>query len=70
MGRRAADVEAQASGPIMNPVEMAMPNEKAVDEAIGRIPRYVEMFQVAFPGEEPAISRTWARPLAPSSAAS
>jgi len=54
----------------MNPVEMAMPNEKAVDEAIGRIPRYVEMFQVAFPGEEPAISRTWARPLAPSSAAS
>jgi cytochrome c peroxidase len=53
---RAADVEAQASGPIMNPVEMAMPNEKAVDDAIGRIPRYVEMFQVAFPGEEPAIS--------------
>jgi cytochrome c peroxidase len=53
---RAADLETQVSGPLMNPVEMAMPNEKAVVDAIGRIPRYVEMFNLAFPGDDHVIS--------------
>ena len=53
---RAVDVEAQALGPITNPVEMAMPNEQAVIDALSVVPRYVEMFRTAFPSEERPIS--------------
>lgn len=48
---RAPDVEAQALGPILNPVEMAMPAAPAV---IGRLKAdadYRRMFAAAFPGE-------------------
>jgi cytochrome c peroxidase len=53
---RAADVEAQAPVPITNPVEMAMPNEQAVVDALSVVPRYVEMFRTAFPTDEHPIS--------------
>jgi cytochrome c peroxidase len=53
---RAADVEAQALVPITNPVEMAMPNEQAVVDALSVVPRYVEMFRAAFPNDERPIS--------------
>ena len=53
---RAADVEAQARGPIMNPIEMAMPNDKAVIAVLKAIPGYVEMFAKAFPGERKPIT--------------
>jgi cytochrome c peroxidase len=53
---RAVDVEAQAAGPIMNPVEMNMPNEGAVVDALAGVPRYVEMFRAAFPGEAQPMS--------------
>jgi cytochrome c peroxidase len=53
---RAADVEAQAPAPITNPVEMAMPNEQAVVDALSVVPRYVEMFRTAFPTDEHPIS--------------
>lgn len=53
---RAVDVEAQAIVPITNPVEMAMPNEQAVVEALAIVPRYVEMFRTAFPNDEHPIS--------------
>ncbi len=53
---RASDLEAQALGPIMNPVEMAMPNEQAVVDALSVVPRYVQMFRAAFPNEERSIS--------------
>jgi len=53
---RAADVEEQAAGPIMNPVEMDMPNEKAVVDVLVRVPPYVEMFHKAFPNDEHPIS--------------
>lgn len=53
---RAADVEAQALVPITNPVEMAMPNEQAVVDALSVVPRYVELFHTAFPSEEHPIS--------------
>lgn len=48
---RAADVEEQAKGPVMNPVEMAMPDEKTVIATLSSMPEYVALFKKAFPGE-------------------
>ena len=53
---RAADVEEQALGPILNPVEMAMPNEAAVIAVLTSIPGYKDMFAAAFPGEDNPIT--------------
>jgi len=53
---RAIDLEAQAVGPIMNPVEMDMPNEGAVVDVLACVPRYVELFRAAFPGDDHPIS--------------
>lgn len=53
---RAADVEEQATGPILNPVEMAMPDEARVVATLESIPTYVEMFEKAFPGEDRPIT--------------
>ncbi len=46
---RAADLVEQAKGPVLNPVEMAMPSEEAVVELLKSIPGYVEAFGKAFP---------------------
>ena len=46
---RAPTVEAQAKMPILNPVEMAMPDEKAVVGVLKSIPGYAEKFKAAFP---------------------
>ncbi|MEM9174780.1 MAG: cytochrome c peroxidase [Myxococcota bacterium] len=48
---RAPDVEAQAKGPVLNPIEMAMPNEEAVVALLGSIPGYVDAFAAAYPDE-------------------
>jgi cytochrome c peroxidase len=53
---RAATVEEQAKGPILNPVEMAMPSEAAAVAAIRSVPEYVGQFQAAFPGEADPIT--------------
>lgn len=53
---RAVDVEAQALGPVMNPVEMAMPSEMEVLNRIKADQNYVEMFSKAFPGQPDAIT--------------
>ncbi|MEZ4332494.1 MAG: cytochrome-c peroxidase [Myxococcota bacterium] len=53
---RAADVEAQAKGPVLNPVEMAMPSDAAVVAVLQSIPGYVEAFRAAFPGEAEPIT--------------
>lgn len=53
---RAADIEEQAKGPILNPVEMAMPGEAQVLETLRSMPGYVDAFQKAFPGVEDPIS--------------
>lgn len=53
---RAPDLKEQAKGPILNPVEMAMPNEKEVVKVISSIPEYKEMFQKAFPNEKNPIT--------------
>ena len=48
---RAADVEAQALGPIRNPVEMAMPSDERVVQTVTSIPEYVAAFAQVFPGQ-------------------
>ncbi|MEW6745802.1 MAG: cytochrome-c peroxidase [Planctomycetota bacterium] len=47
---RAETVEEQAKGPVLNPVEMAMPDETYVLQVLNSILQYVEMFKAAFPG--------------------
>jgi cytochrome c peroxidase len=53
---RAADVEEQAKGPVMNPVEMAMPSEAHVIAVLRSMPEYVEAFRKAFPGDKDPVS--------------
>lgn len=53
---RALDVEEQAKGPVLNPVEMAMPDEARVVDTLRSIPQYVELFGKAFPDEEDPVS--------------
>ncbi|MFM8419910.1 MAG: cytochrome-c peroxidase [Verrucomicrobiota bacterium] len=48
---RAADLAAQAKGPILNPGEMAMPSEAAVIEKLSGIPSYKRDFAKAFPDQ-------------------
>ncbi len=50
---RAQNLEEQALGPIINPVEMAMPNHEVVVDKIKNIPAYQPLFQQAF-GEGPS----------------
>ncbi len=45
---RADTLEDQAKGPILNPVEMAMPSEKAVIDRLQQIPGYVTQFKAVF----------------------
>jgi len=53
---RAEDLVEQAKGPILNPVEMGMPDEQTVEKKIRGIAEYQAAFAAAFPGDEPAIS--------------
>jgi cytochrome c peroxidase len=53
---RAPDVEAQAKGPVLNPVEMAMPSEGAVIAVLESIPEYAAAFQKAFPDDKKPIT--------------
>jgi cytochrome c peroxidase len=46
---RAPDVEEQAKGPVLNPVEMAMPAEPEVLLVLKSIPGYLPLFAAAFP---------------------
>ncbi|WNG19501.1 cytochrome-c peroxidase [Cystobacter fuscus] len=55
---RAATLEEQAAGPMMNPAEMAMPNEKHVLATLNSIPQYVKAFKTAFPGDKKPVSVT------------
>ena len=53
---RAKDVEDQATGPMMNPVEMAMPAPERVEATLRSIPKYVELFKTAFPDEAEPVT--------------
>jgi cytochrome c peroxidase len=53
---RAENLEAQAKGPILNPIEMAMPSDKEVLERLKGAPEYKKLFVKAFPASGEQIN--------------
>lgn len=53
---RAASLEEQALGPMMNPLEMAHPDIKSVIGRLAKDASYVAAFKAAFPAEDGAIN--------------
>jgi cytochrome c peroxidase len=53
---RAADLVEQAKGPILNPIEMGLKNEKEAVNRIKAIPDYKALFAEAFPGVKDPIT--------------
>jgi cytochrome c peroxidase len=53
---RAKDLKEQAKGPVLNPVEMAMPDEAAVVKKLAAIKEYQDAFAKAFPGQASPIT--------------
>ncbi len=53
---RAPTVEEQAKGPVLNPVEMGMPDADFVVKVLKSMPGYVEAFKTAFPGEADPVT--------------
>lgn len=53
---RAKDVEEQAGGPVLNPIEMAMPDESFVVDKISKVRIYKDLFAKAFPDDENPIT--------------
>jgi cytochrome c peroxidase len=53
---RAPTLEVQAEGPIFNPVEMAMPDDKRLLSTLSSMPEYTKYFQQAFPGEKKPLT--------------
>ena len=49
---RAASLEEQAKGPLINPVEMAMPDHATVIARLQKIPGYVSQFKTVFGGQD------------------
>jgi cytochrome c peroxidase len=61
---RAASLEEQAKGPLINPVEMAMPNHAAVIARLKKIPAYVSQFNAVFGGKDALTIDNVARAIA------
>jgi cytochrome c peroxidase len=53
---RAKDVEAQAKGQMMNPVEMAMASDKQVVSVLKSMPEYVDAFKTAYPNQKDPVT--------------
>ena len=53
---REPNVEEQAKGPILNPVEMALASDKQAVAVLKSIPQYVELFKAAFPGDDNPVT--------------
>jgi cytochrome c peroxidase len=53
---RAATVEEQAKGPVLNPVEMGMPSGDAVIARLRAMPAYRAEFSKAFPGQASPVT--------------
>lgn len=53
---RAETLEDQAKGPVLNPVEMAMPSPEKVVEVLKSITEYVDAFKAAFPDDKEPVS--------------
>jgi cytochrome c peroxidase len=61
---RAADLKEQAKGPVLNPIEMGMPNEETVLERLKEA-GYVALFEKAFPDcEKPLTYDNYAEAVA------
>lgn len=50
---RAADVEEQAGGPILNPLEHNIKNEAELVDKLKKVPLYQELFSKAYEGDNP-----------------
>lgn len=53
---RAKDVEEQALGPILNPVEMAMKDDASVVAVVKSMPEYVASFKKVFPQDKDPVT--------------
>lgn len=53
---RATDLADQAGQPILNPIEMGMPDKESVVKKLSAITAYVEAFTKAFPDDTPPLS--------------
>jgi len=53
---RSEDLVAQAGEPILNPIEMGMPDEKTVEDKVRAIGEYRESFAAAFPGDAAPVN--------------
>jgi len=53
---RSADVEDQAGGPILNPVEMNIHSKESLEGALAEIPGYRTMFEAAYPGDDNPVT--------------
>lgn len=61
---RAATLEDQAKGPILNPIEMGMPHQQAAVDRIASIPGYREQFANVFGGNNPVSYDNIAKAIA------
>jgi len=61
---RAATLEDQAKGPILNPIEMGMPSKEEAVQRIRSIPGYVSQFKEVFDGKEPVTYDNIAKAIA------
>lgn len=55
---RATTLEEQVAGPMLNPSEMAMPDEKRILATLNSIPQYVKAFKESFPRDKKPVSVT------------
>jgi len=55
---RNKDVEEQAGGPILNPAEMAIPNEQFLIDRLQKVKLYQNLFATAYPGVKNSINYT------------
>jgi cytochrome c peroxidase len=53
---RAKDVEEQAGGPLLNPIEHGIPSEAYLIQKLSKIPEYAKLFKAAFPTEKNPIT--------------
>lgn len=61
---RAPSLEEQAKGPILNPVEMGMPDKGDVLKRLNAIPGYVSQFKDVFGGSDPITYDNMAKAIA------
>lgn len=61
---RAVSLEEQAKGPLINPVEMAMPDHVAVTKRLKKIPGYIRQFNAVFGGKDAITIDNVARAIA------